>query len=146
MRKERNKKSFIAGIFSSQVFLTILGLVVLVMISFPLAKNISQRHKIDKEVGQMQEEISRLEKKNSGLRQLAGYLESDQFVESEARLKLGLKKNGEQVVNIKGPSDGSAASVEPQSVFNLPGLDTSDNGGRAENNPERWFKYFFDKK
>ena len=138
---KRNNKNFFQRLFSSQIFLTIFGLVVLVFLSFPLARNLSQRHKIDKEVAKMQEEIDRIEKKNSGLKQLVNYLESDQFAESEARSKLGLRKNGEQVVGIKEEIRGADENIEPQTVFNLPGLQSQPL--KSENNPTKWWKYFF---
>lgn len=138
---KRNNKNFFQRLFSSQIFLTIFGLAVLVFLSFPLARNLSQRHKIDKEVAKMREEIGRIEKKNSGLKQLVNYLESDQFAESEARLKLGLKKNGEQVVGIKEEIKSADKAIEPQTVFNLPGLENQPL--KAENNPLKWWKYFF---
>lgn len=144
MAINRNRQNFFSRLFSHQIFLAILGLAILILISIPLAKNISQRHKIDKEVASMQEEISRIEKKNSGLKQLATYLESDQFAESEARLKLGLKKSGEEVVGIKEEVVTSNENIEPQSVFNMPGLDNAEPM-KPIANPARWWKYFFDK-
>lgn len=140
---EKRSNNIFKRFLSSQVFLTMLGLGILTLISIPLAKNISQRHKIDEEVGKMQEEISRIEKKNSGLKELVNYLESDQFAEGEARLKMGLKKNGEQVVAIKETiKNPEERNVEPQTVFNMPGLDNL-KPEKTPNNPTRWWLYFF---
>lgn len=141
---EKHKKNLIKRFFSSQVFLTLLGLSILTLISFPFAKNLSQRHKIDDEVAKMQEEIGRIEKKNSGLKELVNYLESDQFAEGEARLKMGLKKNGEQVAAIKDAvTDPAGRNLDPQTVFNMPGLNNAEPE-KTPTNISRWFKYFFD--
>ncbi|MFA6171119.1 MAG: septum formation initiator family protein [Patescibacteria group bacterium] len=144
MARNRNNP-ILRRIFTSQIFLTIAGLGILILLSFPLAKNISQRHKIDKEVGKMQEEIGRIEKKNSGLKKLVNYLESDQFAESEARIKLGLKKSGEEVVGIKEQTGIAEEPSELQTVFNMPGLNNNQDE-KSESNPGRWLKYFFARK
>jgi len=90
----------------------------------------------------MREEIRRIEEKNSGLKELASYLESDQFIEGEARLKLSLKKNGEEVAGIKDPVSGTEKESEPSTVYNMPGRENL-RPEKAETNPEKWFKYFF---
>jgi cell division protein FtsB len=143
MTSERKRKNLAGRFFSSRIFLTVLGLSILTLLSFPLAKNLSQRHKINKEVEKMREEIRRIEEKNSGLKELADYLESDQFIEGEARLKLSLKKSGEEVVGIKDLTAGSEEEGEPSTVYNMPGRNNIKQE-RAETNPERWFRYFFE--
>ncbi|MFA6393707.1 MAG: septum formation initiator family protein [Patescibacteria group bacterium] len=142
MNSGKNRKNLAGRLFSSRVFLTIFGLCILTLLSFPLAKNLSQRYKIDEEVAKMREEISRIEKKNSGLKELASYFESDQFIEGEARLKLSLKKNGEEVVGIKNPVSEMEKESDAGSVYNLPGLENLQPE-KLKTNPEKWIKYFF---
>ncbi|MFA6106899.1 MAG: septum formation initiator family protein [Patescibacteria group bacterium] len=144
MNQERNRKNLAGRFFSSRIFLTVLGVSILTLLSFPLAKNLSQRHRIDEEVEKMREEISRIEEKNSGLKELASYLESDQFIEGEARLKLSLKKNGEEVIGIKSSVPETEKEKEPGSVYNMPGLNNLPPE-KPKTNPEKWFKYFFKK-
>lgn len=140
----RTKKSFLSSIFSNQKFLTLVGFFIIVLISIPLAKNISQRYKINKEIRELQEEIANLENKNIDLKELVAYLESDQFVEEQARLNLGLKKPGEDVAVIKNNTEQEKIQKEIASstIFNIQGLKKIEPE-KPTNNFTRWIKYFF---
>ena len=100
MLNRNNKNSGRRILFNSKL-LALIGVVIIILISIPLAKKISQRYKIDQEIKEMEREISELESRNSGLSDAISYLESNEFVEEQARLKLGLKKQGEEVAVIK---------------------------------------------
>lgn len=130
--KYRQKKSLL----KNQKFLALIGLAVLVLISFPIAKNISQKYAVDKEIEDLQNEIAEIEGQNKDLRGLIDYLESDQFVEEQARLNLGLKKEGEDVVVLK-----------EEVVDNFYNVHFGENEADLElanlSNPERWWRYFF---
>ncbi|MEK7558010.1 MAG: septum formation initiator family protein [Patescibacteria group bacterium] len=142
---KKNKKKFIYRVFFSQNFLTFLGLIVIVLISFPLAKNISNRYKVNHEIKELEKEIANLENKNSNFKDLVSYLESNQFVEEQARLKLGLKKEGEDVVVIKNGLDNKIENnltATSSSIFNIPGLDKA-NLVNSISNLQKWLKYFF---
>jgi len=128
----REKKNLVLKILYDQRFLALVGLAIIILISFPLAKNISRRYKLNKEIQGLGKEISDLETRNKDLKQLISYLESDQFVEEKARLDLGLKKEGESVVVIQeNPADASKASNE--------------ENAKKENltNFDKWWNYFF---
>lgn len=125
--------SFINKILYNQKFLALLGLVLIFLISFPLAKNVSKRYKINQEIEEINEEIAEFESKNKDLKQLIIYLESDQFVEEQARLNLGLRKQGEEVTIIKDISSGLAKEIEENKLEN----------SRNFSNPEKWWNYFF---
>ncbi|MFA4941598.1 MAG: septum formation initiator family protein [Patescibacteria group bacterium] len=131
---KKENKNFISKILYSQKFLALVGLVLIVLISFPLARSISKRYQIDKEISDLDKEIAEVETKNKDLKQLINYLESDQFVEEKARLNLGLKKEGESVVVIK--EDLLVASGSPSG---------GDKSGASENfsNFQKWWNYFF---
>ncbi len=127
----RRQAGKIKSIFYSPKFMTLIGFVVLVLICTPLAKNISKRYIIDKEISDLEQEIEDLESKNKDFKNLIGYLESDQFVEEQARLKLGLKKPGEEVIVLKEDPNASSTIVSAEEV------DTSLT------NPQKWWNYFF---
>ncbi len=118
-----------------EIILFAAGLLVLALISMPLAKNYNRRKSIDKQIAAIEEEIKKTENKNTDLQKLIDYFRSDQFVEEQARLNLNMKKPGESVA-IVSPDDSIAASRQ-----------TSGSGtGPAEPaaaNPHRWLKYFF---
>ena len=145
MEIRKKKKSFFEKIFFSQVFFAFIGLGIIALVSLPLARNISQRHKINKEVEKMQEEIDKIEGKNNNLKKLVTYLESDQFIEEQARLKLGLKKNGEEVVAIKNEEKvvQGEESDTPNTIYNMPGLEKT-KPEKFLTNPKRWWSFFLE--
>lgn len=132
-----NKRgNFFTKIIYSQKFLALIGLGLIVLISFPLAKNVSKRYHLNKEIKELDKEIIEFESKNKDLKQLITYLESEQFVEEKARLNLGLKKEGEKIVVIQdGISTTTAANL----------LAGSGDNGENLFNLRRWWNYFFDK-
>jgi cell division protein FtsB len=134
MSKQNKKKNILFGLFLTPYFFTLACLVVLAAIILPVYKNALQRYEVDKEVLDLQKQIASLEAGNNDLKKLKVYLESDQFAEKEARLDLGLKKEGEQVAVIEDVGAGAAAD-------NL-----GQNSLLAENknsNPVKWWNHFF---
>jgi len=138
MFNRERKNGFLIKIFYNKKFLAFLGLVIIILISVPLAKNISKRYEISREIRGLEEEIKEQEFKNNDLKKLINYLESDQFVEEQARLNLGLKK----------PGEGVAVIIDNQDTLNQASNSlTSNNGGGTANlgeinNLQRWWGYF----
>lgn len=132
----RIKKS--PGIFTKIIynpkFLAFLGLLIIVLISIPLAKKMSKRYAIDEEIRGLETEIQELGEKNKDLKELMTYLESDQFAEEQARLNFNLKKPGEEVVVIQ-KSPGEKTEAEKLSL-------SEEKKNRS--NPEKWLAYFFE--
>jgi len=130
---KRRKKSSLGQLFSHSYFLFLLGFLILILISYPLFGSLKKQHSINQEVRLLEEEILKLEKENSDLEKLSQYLESNDFVEEKARLNLGLKKEGEEVVIIKNmlPSQSNIVSQDEKNIQ----VDLS--------NPQRWFFYFY---
>lgn len=134
-----DRKKAVKAVFS-QIAVFAIGLVVLVLISIPLARNVSQRYKINQEIKDLEAEIRSLEQQNSGLNEFLEYLGSEQFVEEQARLNLGLKKQGEEVVVVKN-EEGAASAVEN-------GQSENERNGMGQErketpNPVKWKNYFF---
>ncbi len=115
---------------AGQWLFTVLAIGVLVLIGVPAVKNYGQQKAIDIEIKEAQAEIERFSAKNQEIKEVINYLESDQAVEDQARLNLGLKKAGEKVVVI---------SDRPQVAESLPSAASSKN----LSNPHKWFNYFF---
>ncbi len=137
-KKNKSKRDY------SRYLVALAGLCFLVLISIPLAKNISQQHKIDSEIKDLEKEINSVEEKNDGLRKVMDYMSSDQFIEEQARLKFGLQKPGEQVAAVKNLENGDAieqnSDDEGNSKYLVQNLDTG--GKRNLSNPEKWYYYF----
>ncbi|MFH1030040.1 MAG: septum formation initiator family protein [bacterium] len=68
-------------------------------------KETHRNYKINKEIINLKEDIELLHNENLELTKLINYLKTDNFVEKEARLKFGMKKDGEKAFVIeKSPS------------------------------------------
>jgi cell division protein FtsB len=146
MAKNNHKRNFFLKLFLNQYVLTILGLAVLLGISFPLARIVTQQYKIDSDVKDLEQEIAAVENKNSGLKKVINYMESDQFVEEQARLKFGLKKPGEEAlsVNSQDPAKDQASKNDNNTgdkIFTSQGMDKIKV--RKISNPEKWWNHFF---
>ena len=134
MIEGKKKENFIFKVLHSQKFLVFLGILLMVFLSFPISKNLSKRHEVNDKIKKMEDEIVDFESKNKELKKLVVYLESEEFVEEQARLNLGFKKQGENVL-----------------VVNNEVLDSEEKRNSEENeennqkllNQQRWVKYFF---
>lgn len=127
-----------AKIFLNPKTLIFLGLIIIIAISFPISKNISKKYKIDQEILELEKEIEAMESANSDFKKMISYLESDSFVEEQARLNLGLKKEGEKVVVIE--------NIDQTNEINQKGNLASGFGAKENFFPMAWWDYFFEKK
>lgn len=133
---KRRKNNWLNIIFYNPKVISVLGLAVIILLSFPLTENISKRNRIEDEVTQLKNEIETLESQNKNLDNLIGYLESDEFVEEQARLNLGLKKPGEKIVVIKDEGRVAGASDKKEE-------DRENSLSDKKSNPKKWWNYFF---
>lgn len=122
--------NFFRRLVMSQRFLAIIGLVFLVLVFLPLAKTYSQRKLVEKEIKDVEKQISDAEKKNRELAEMIQYLQSPQYLETQARLNLNLKKPGESVIVINSAASATAVPVVA-------------DGGAGKNNYAKWWYYFF---
>jgi cell division protein FtsB len=129
--KDYKKDNFIARLFKSQIFFTLLALALLVMILIPVYKNWQDRQVIDREIAEIEKKMNEYENSNQELRQMLDYLESEESLEAQARLNLGLKRPGEEVVVIK-------TETEEKNIVN-----NINNIKEELSNSKTWFRYFF---
>ncbi|MFH0852920.1 MAG: septum formation initiator family protein [bacterium] len=129
------KKKGISALLKTRVVL-IIALIIFGFVSFAIVEEVIRRHAITDEVDDLKGEIELLEGRNDELSSLISYLKSTDYQEQEARIKLGLKKPGETVLNI------------PESV-----TDNANSSKGAENNstavlieqpnPQKWWNFIF---
>ena len=111
------------------------------LISFPLSKNWRQKRSIDQEIKGLELQAKELEGKNNNLKNVLDYMQSDQFVEKEARTKLNYKKSGESVVVIEGrPGETPMTTTSP---FEIPPEPPKTPQLPATINFNKWLDYFF---
>lgn len=119
------------GFFQSRLTLVI-GLALIAVIGTGLFREISNRQSLSHERQQLEDQVSALEGRNTELSALIDRLQSSDYAEEEARLKLGLKKPGEKVIRIIGrSSDATSTAADVQA-------DTT-----PQSVPVQWWNYFF---
>ena len=79
-------------------------------------------------------EVQRLESQRGQLADLLEHADSPEFLEREARLRLGLQKPGESVLIIRDGAPGTASTAPVNSTASPP---------PAPSNVRRWWQHFF---
>ncbi|MFA6534532.1 MAG: septum formation initiator family protein [Patescibacteria group bacterium] len=121
---------FSSGQILKSRWLIAVCLVILVFLLVTFGREFYRRYYLEEQIKALAGQVSELENKNQEFNQLINYLQTTNFTEEEARVKLGLKKPGEEVVVINQADGGFATKL------------TAESGGRW-GNPGRWWNYFF---
>ena len=140
---QKIKKNLFKRIIFHKATISIVGFLVIVFISIPLAKNVSKNYNINKEVVKLEEEIDRLKDKNGELGKMIDYLKSDQFIDEQAKLNLNYKKAGEELVVINSKEEqAEKTGDEAKNIYNIQGFNKQIKE-KEITNPKRWGYYFF---
>ena len=125
MRKKN--QSFWRSVYNSNIFIVIL-MVALVLSVLKVGKELSRRQQINREIANLDEQLSSAKLQRDKLNDLISYLKTDGYVEEQARWQLSLSKPGEKRVDLSG-------SPQPLSL----GQQANDR----RHNVQKWFDYFF---
>lgn len=98
-KKSKKKKSFQEIFFSILFVFLALAIVTLLVTSNLRIKE--RRRELVSQIGVLEKEIQNLEEKNQELKAGISQSQTQDYLEKEARERLGLKKPGEEVVAIK---------------------------------------------
>lgn len=114
------KKSKKKTSFQPLFFYSILGIMVLIIVGFLIDSNLKINKKRKELLGQinyLKKEIQVLEEKKQKLK--AGILKqgTEDYLEKEAREKLGLKKPGEEVVVVLPPKENQEKQAKEKKNF-----------------------------
>ncbi len=110
--------------FDSNFF--IIFIIILFLFSFiKISKELFIRHDISSEINQLTEKKESLDGSVKEMNNLIAYLETDYYIEKEARLKLNLAKPGEKQINLLNSEDEEIIHQDESS------------------NISKWFNYFF---
>lgn len=128
-------------------FIVNLVLVLIVAISF--TREIVHSHDIAMQIRSLQNQSQTLQTQHLAIADLKNAVQTESFVESEARLKLGLKKPGESLVilkNEKGSQTPSNLSRGKEGERTGSGVDESVSSTKKPlANSTKWWYYFFNK-
>ena len=129
----KKKNKFYAGyLLASVVLLIALGL-----LGYKITDQAQRQRLIDDEIAILEQEVSKLHTENKELAELNNYFNTTEFKEREAKDKLNLVKEGEQLVLVKGVANEKSEET-----------DLIEGDGRARVIMERsnaywWWYYFF---
>ena len=104
VRAQNKRNGCDTGTRGKKVFLSLIVLILIVIFVFVVLRMSHQAKKqngINEEISKFQLQINRLEGENQDLNELIGYLKTDDFKEKEAKDKLNLITEGEQMVLVK---------------------------------------------
>lgn len=97
------------------------------------SRELYREYKIKKDIEVLKGEIESMEKDNYELSQLLEYYKTDEYKEAEARKRLNLKAEGEQVVMMDGEESNIEAIQAQEEAAQQASL----------SNRIRWWSYFF---
>lgn len=121
--------------------LLIVGLLLLVSyLLFTLTSSVYKSHQLDVHIRSFEFENSRIEDEIRQKSEELGYYNSDAYIEKIAKQNLGLVNAGEEVIII--PSDVLEAE---EGIAGEDGDITGKSSYASLSNPEKWWKFFFDR-
>ena len=121
----------------------------MLFLGFTLGRELLKSREIQKEIAQLQAQADTLAARNIKLSELETAVQTQSFIEREARLKLGMKKFGEEVVVIQERGEEGGASVEWEEETNGDPLGLildAKTQAPSVANSTKWWYYFFNKK
>ena len=131
----RNEEHILRRILNLRSFFVI-NIFILTGIGLGLGKLYWNNYHLKREMVALEAQAREIETKNLDLIKIKKYFESPEFLEKEARLKLGFQKEGENTVIIEGANTKST-QIETTKLqtnyFDKPWLE----------NPRKWLKHFF---
>lgn len=116
------------SLLTSKGLLVVAAAAIVVTVS-AMVREGQRRKMVAKEIRTMQEEVARLEQQRNRLGDLIRSAEGPEFLEREARLRLGLQRPGESVL------------IVPESAGASPGSATTPEA--SPSNPQKWWKHIF---
>lgn len=130
-------------VLASKIFIFFVG-IILVFVVVNLGKELYRKYQIQKEIDSLQSEVSNLKNSNQQLAELIDYFKTENFAEIEARKKLNLQKEDENVlvVNIANSNITENTSTKvSENVLEEKEIPKEVKVKRS--NLRKWWDYFF---
>jgi cell division protein FtsB len=134
LQQEPSLKTKLASQAKWPLFL-IANIAILLVVGMSTLRETYRGWNVDREIQALEQKAASLEGRRSELASFADKLQSPQYIEREARAKLGLQKPGEHVIILEGVS---ATSSEWSIEITPPPPVAMD----TRTNPRRWWDYF----
>lgn len=120
------------SLLTSKIALLI-GCAVVVLVIVATVRESQRRRSIQREIRSIEDEIARIEQQRERLTDLVEHAGSPEFLEREARLRLGLQRPGETVLIVPDAATGSGAAGEG----------SPEPGEAPPSNLRKWWQYIF---
>ena len=140
----RTSDPFFLRLFRWRYF-SLVNLFLILLIVFSFSREMIRRHDIDAQIATLKKQAQSLQTQNGSLNELYQAVQTETYIEREARLKLGLKKPGESVVIL---SDSAGSQSTPKGADPLDPLGLVAEGSGIQKplaNSQKWWYYFFNK-
>lgn len=125
--------------------LLVVNILVVVFLGFSLSREVVRSRVISAEIAQLQAQADKLAAQNIDLSELRTAMQTESYIEREARLKLGMKKPGETVVVVQEDMK-TTTNLETVNLNDPLGFILDDASATVViANPTKWWYYFFDK-
>ena len=119
-------------------FLILAIFVIVIVLCFVTIKQVFNKNKLDQEIAEMQNEAEQLSVEKEKLLESIDDYQGDFYLESEARLKMNLKKQDENVVVVKLDDINKITSQK-----NLDGEISKSDDDLPKRIVILWWEYFF---
>lgn len=117
----------------------VLTTLLILWVAYVSSQQIERNRRIGSEVDLLQNEAEKIRHENQTLSDKISYFSSNDFREQEAKEKLGMKKDGEEVVIIKSQPRAGGNNVAQNGT-----LATVSPGGQDRTpNYQKWWRFFF---
>ena len=131
----------------SQLFRTrwfyLVNILLIVVVGFSFGREMIRSRDIAKQIQSLQNQSQALQTQHLAIKDLKNAVQTESFVEREARLKLGLKKPGESLVILKNEQTKNT-SESTKNDESLNG-ETKTLEQKTLANSTKWWYYFFNK-
>lgn len=134
-------------LLSLRLFLVV-NVIVLGLLGLSFGREMVRTVEIQRDIASLKNQADELAARNLQMTQLNAAFQTESFVESEARLKLGMKKPGEEVLVIQHPDTPTPTVAGEQTSADAEATQLADASVSADGssiaNPTKWWYYFFD--
>ncbi len=131
--KEKDNLTIYEKLVRSRIFFIVLIPIFLALL-VGIFQQFYHRYQVKKDLGKLDAEIANFNKQKEDLNNLLDYYKNESYLENEARVRLNLKKEGEEVVIILP----TATSTESDKI-------SSQRDTENMPNYKQWWRYFFGK-
>ena len=115
----------------------LVGSLVLLLIIVTFSREVYRRIELNSEIAGLEEQVTKLQQRQTELTNLLDYFKSPLFQEQEARKKLGLAKPGESIVIV--PLESSSYANTNETAGSQKG---ESKEGTTLSNAQKWWRFF----